>query len=323
MNDYLTFAEMKEQVGREIQDSSSSRRPTIVGDAINREYMLACRRYRWPSLSKARESTAATTANEPFLYLEKDVGELYFLRNASLGTEAVHQQIENFFRRQGLELDNQGFLWTYSHAGIDGKKAEISSAEQLSISSAQASSDNGKTAIVHGLVGVDEIFESVTIPGAGGVDTTNSFTDLYAVSIDGSQAGVITCAGKTSATTYATIAPGERTAKYKKLRLGMKPSDSTTVTYYFKKNVPLLTNDDQVPEIPAASALVELAAAKSELNQRHIASAESRYAKAQEALALAYDSTRGSEAIMQATPVRSGPYRGRGGRGRAVVVRNG
>lgn len=323
MSDYLTFGEMKDQVAREIQDASSTRRPTIVGDALNRVYQEAARRFRWPSLSRAREKAVTAVADESFLYLDKDVAQLYFLRNGDLGTEVIHQAIESFFRRQGLELDNGGTIWTYSDAGESGKKADIDSAEALTISSSSASADNGKAVLVHGIVSGDELFESVTLPGAGGINTSNSFSEIYAVSIDGSQSGVITVTGNTSGTEYATIAPGERTAKYRKIRLGMTPSSGTTITYYYKKRTPLLARDDQVPEIPASSALVELAAARQMTQTRNLPAAQQRMASANEMLQLAYDSVRQSDSILQATPYDIRPARGRGGRTGFVVVNNG
>jgi len=284
--------------------------------------MDAVKRYRWPNLVKAREGSATATSGEVFMYLAKDVGELFFLRNGKLGTEIVHQAVESFFRRQSLTVNTSGEIFTYTDAGEDGKKAEISTAEKLSVSSSSASADNAKTVTIHGVVSGEELFETVTLPGAGGVDSTNTYSDVYAISIDGSQSGVITIVGKDSATEYATISPGDRTAKYRKVRLSMKPQAADSIVYYFKKRVPTLENDNQVPEIPAASAIVEMAVAKSYVQQRHIAAYQMKMQDAEASLQRAFDASRQSEALLQATPALSSLSRRRGYHGRNYVVVN-
>ena len=261
MINYMTLADMRGQVGRFVGDTTATRN-VKTDEFINLHYADIATRYRWPYLMRAAESLVVTTSGDKFLYLPKDVGQLYFIIRGTPIGEAPSQTIENFFRRQMELVNTIGRFITYADAGEVGRRAEFSdTAEMLTLQNVGGS--GSQTVLVHGRVTIAgtetiEITESVTLSGSSAANTTNTFSDLLQVSTDGEQTGYISVTGQASATLYATIEPGERTARYKKLRVGYV-SDGETLTMYYKKAVRRLTEDLSVPEIPVSMALVQMA----------------------------------------------------------------
>ena len=71
--------------------------------------------------------------------------------------------------------------------------------------------------------------------------------------------GVITVTGTTSSTEYATIAPTVDNSFYQKIRVHPNSTGSETFTVIYKKRVPPLVNDGDVPEFPCEEALFHFA----------------------------------------------------------------
>lgn len=261
MINFLTLADMRGQVGRFVGDTTSTRNEK-TDEFLNLHYADVATRYRWPYLMRGVEQGVTTVSGEKFLYLPKDVAQLYFIMRGTPLGESPHQTIENFFKRQLELVDNVGRFITYADAGEAGRRAEFSTtAEKLTLQNVGGS--GSQSVLVHGRVTISgtetiELMESVALSGSSAANTTNTFSDLLQVSTDGSQTGYISVTGQASATLYATIEPGERTARYKRLRMGYV-SDGETLTMYYKKAVRRLTEDLSVPEIPVSMALIQMA----------------------------------------------------------------
>lgn len=257
----LTLADMRGQVGRFVGDTTDSRNEK-TDEFINLHYADIATRYRWPYLMRSSEQAVVTTSGEKFLYVPKDVGQIYFvIRGSPLG-EAPHQTIENFFKRQMELVDNVGRFITYADAGDAGRRAEFSTTPELLTLQNVGSSIISQTVLVHGRVTISgtetiEVVESVTLTGSVAANTVNTFSDLLQVTTDGNQTGYIIVTGQSSGTLYATVESGERTARYKRLRVGYV-SDGETLTMYYKKQVRRLTDDLSVPEIPVSMALIQM-----------------------------------------------------------------
>lgn len=330
MIDYRTLEEMRDEVGRMIGDvlssgsvSSTSRRGLLIDGAINRAYEKCSKRYRWPQLLRGSEATATVTSGNRYLYLtDKYIETLYFIFPGQLETLAPVQTIRMFFDRYGSGFDSSGVIQDYADAGEFGIKAAFSSTAEVVTLVSDSASDTSVDCLVRGVNsgGTDEVQETVTVTGTTPVASSTTFSDVISVSTDGTQAGVITLAGNTSGTTYATVAPNERTARYKRLRLGSIPSTAETFTYYWKKKVAKLANDDQVPEIPVSRVIIEMAVADQFAEQRKWQAAASYHrSMAEEALIEAWESTTvQGESVQQATPMGRWMYEG----GRNLIVVN-
>ena len=267
---YMTLDQMVDQVGRMVGDTSSARR-TKIKDWINTAYDTCCRRFRWPQIFRGSEDTLTLTANSRWLYIPNKYAErIFFLFPHDLDAPAPGINIEALFYIYTSAFDSTGPVQNYAEAGeVTTQVAFSTTAEKLDLVSSSVS-DTAVVCYIRGLdsSGTDEISESVTLSGAVGVSSANTYSDLVQVTCDGTNVGVIAVTGNTSTTTYLTIAPGERTARYIRLRLAYVPTTADTYSYYYKKRVARLIDDNQVPEIPVSHAIVEYATASQFAQER-------------------------------------------------------
>lgn len=271
MIEYQTLEQMRDQVGNYIGDTGA----TVAGKidaSLNDWYAYVARKYRWDHLTLPEEALTAS-AGSTFLYLPKRVDRVYFLYDSGQKQQAVKHFAENLFKYNSYNPDSSGIITNFSDAGELGRKANFhTSAEMVSVSSSSAS-DTSQVVTVKGRVNDDELTESISVTGTTPVNSTNSFNDIYSIGCDGSNVGVLTVDGNTSAIEYATLAPRERTARYRVLRLVNPPNVAATLKAYCKKRILEMVNDNDVPEIPVCQALVQLATADHFARQRKWAEA--------------------------------------------------
>lgn len=325
MLDYQTLEQMADHVARVVQETGSSSvggtQKTRVKEAINLAYANILRRYPWPNLMDARETEFTATSGQAYLYLPKYVQQLYFLLPSVLDQLAPHEAVFAFFNKRGAFKDSGFAIEAFTDAGEVGRKVPFSStAETLEVSGGTAS----YTALVHGITGDDdEVTEEVNVSSGAAKNTSTSFSDLLSVSTDGSHTSVVTVKGVTSTTTYATIGPTERTARYRRLRLSGVPTSGETIAMYFKKRAVPLVNDDQVPEIPVSVAIIHRATAFFYGHQRRWANAmQNQLQLAEQAVqdVLGEELGQGFR-IEQGVPMASRTSRGRWRR--RIIVNNG
>jgi hypothetical protein len=259
------------QVGNFIQDNSSGRQ-TRIKDAINRRYDEIARGYDWPDLIRLYENEITVTSGEANVYMPRYVDVI-----KKIVYDADSQLLRNFspeqyFARNFDQFSTTGNAFEYSLVGSSAIKREVASAETLDLVSSDAG-DTGLAVQVWGLVGGDEINETVTLDGTSAQTTTNSFSRITkigtdATSINGQRSGVITISGTTSSTEYATIVPQDSDSRYQAIRLQPVPTAATTLTVIYKKRVVPLINDSDTLELEIGPAVVELAIADI-LRQQH------------------------------------------------------
>lgn len=318
MIEYQTLSEMTAEVGRFIGDSGTTA-ATKIKDSLNKWYAYVSKQWVWPSLIILDESGVSTTAGSSRLYLPKRVDRVYFLYSTTLDAAAIHRHADQFFNRVGTLADSSGVFTDFADVGELGRKADFSStAELLSVSSSSAS-DTTQTVVIRGVSSGEEILEEVTLSGTTPVDTTNTYSDLYSVSCDGSNAGVISVSGKVSATTYAALAPRERTARYRVLRISGIPSSAETLKIFGRKRVNRLSYDNDVPEIPVSQVLVEKAAAEHFARQRKWAEASAYHMQVADQLLKALTRDLSHEPVIEQAAPMHGHLLHRGSRQIVVV----
>lgn len=308
MLEYGTLGQMADQVGRQIQDSSPEKAIQIK-EALNTHYGNVARGHRWPGLLRVSEERSSFAANQKYLYLPLEVEQVYLifpqngmppLEGRSL--ETLIAQFTTIYAQSGLTVD-------FAEAGESGFATDFyTTGETLTITHSGSGTVSG---VVHGLTaGAEgettavEEKEAVSILQSTGVVTTKTWKDLIAVSVAELAAGdVVTVTGTTSLRVYAKIAAGQRTAKYKRIRLMQPPAAVSTYTLVWKKRVARLTADDEAVEIPVAGILVNLVAATILSGQKQYVGAQLHYGEAKEELAQLKNATEvDGSTIHQAIP---------------------
>ena len=319
---YQTVEQMETLVA-DITGGTSSQEKAKIRRFLGIAYDKAVARHRWPTLMTARESGVTAVAGDAFLYLPKDVGQLYFLSPSTLKHVAPHRDPATFFQHASTFSTTSGVITHWMDAGEFGRKAEIVTAETITVDPVSSSGENYQV-MIHGRSSTDDdVFETVTITDSASAATTATFSEILAVSTDGDQTGSLVVKGTVSTTEYATLGENERTVRYKRIRFQFKPSSAETVTLYYKKRVQPLLDDDQIPEIPVSTALVHGAAALIFMRQRKFATAAQSETQSEEQALI----TAIGEEVIQSPHAEQAIPGMRHGRGRMgtdfVVVSNG
>ncbi len=294
MFEYATLGEMADHVGIQIQDTSSSKADAIKL-AINMHYGQLAREHRWKELLRISEEKFSTSSGQKYLYLPKEVEQLYLVFPQGGMPPLTGMSLDQMIEQFSSGYDTAGATIAFADAGEVGYRADFhATGEQLVI---RHSGTQACQAVIRGMilgqpgtVAATEIVEKIALAaGSGGVGlpigssvtTSNTFTELGAVSVtELADDDVVSVIGATSGTVYAVIAAGERTARYKRIRL-MQPEDgSELVTIVWKKRVARLKENNQALEIPVGNVLIDMTVATMLAGQREYGGATMHYQRA-------------------------------------------
>lgn len=309
MLEYATLGQIVDQVGRQIQDSSSTKQ-TAIKEWANTHYQQLARNHRWPQLTRVAEERNSLTAGQSYLYLPNEVEQVYVIFAAPssevLQGAALDTLIEQFSANYNIASNTVAF----AEAGEVGYSTDFyTSGETLTITHNGSAAVSG---VVHGLITATEgvmtgveLTETVSILPSTGVVTSNTYFDLIGVSVaDLSSGVVVTVSGTTSLRTYAKIAYGQRTAKYKRIRLMQPTAAAGAYTLVWKKRVLRLVEDHQALEIPVGQAIIDMIVATMLSGQREYGAAGMHQQRAESEVERLKASVSTDGAIIhQATPV--------------------
>jgi len=308
MLEYATLGQMAEQVGRQIQDSSSSKM-TAIKEWLNTHYAQQARGHRWTELLRISEERFNVSAGQKYLYLPKEVEQVYMIFPQNGMPPLIGMNLAQMIEQNSTVYATSGITLNFAEAGDVGYRTDFYTAgEALTITHSGSGTIEavvrGSVGGGEGLVAGTEITEVVSVLQTTGGTTTNTFTDLGAVSVqDLADNDVVTVTGVTSGNVYATISAGERVARYKRIRLMQPPNALAAVTLVWKKRVARLREDNQAVEIPVGQVLIDLCVASMLSTQREYGGAQLHYQRGMaEAAELRNAEEVGSPAVQQAIP---------------------
>lgn len=124
--------------------------------------------------------------------------------------------------------------------------AQPTASSQLSIASTSAS-DTAVYVVVNGISGGNRKTERLLLTGATPVTSTNSYTEILAISKDAT-VGTVTATSNSGAVTVVSLAPQELFKEHWEIRLHEIPDDAYTVEYTFYVIPWTMVNDeDYIP----------------------------------------------------------------------------
>ena len=274
MSRYLTLEQMVDEAVAIFGDTTTTKK-TRARRSIQRGYVSMAQRYPWPQLLTIEDAKISGTAGEKNLYLEsymeRVLGVFPYSKTEVLRNESIMSWLKKF---APFEDDSStGLAVSYTDIGEFAHNVDIDAAAQLILAPGTADdADNSALSydtVIHGLDSNGrEVTVTASVTNGVGVQTTTSFTEVFGFSTDGENADEVRLTNATTMVRIATIPPGERTVKYKKLRLGMTPDTAHSFSVGYKKSVRELVLDDQIPEIPVSDALIHFALATLYRQQR-------------------------------------------------------
>jgi hypothetical protein len=235
-----TFADMKSNVGLELQDTSNSFN-TLIGKFLNRRYFQCLRYVNWDAINPAY--TVTTVIGTQDYALPRDFGKAVYAIDT---TNNITYEEVMFDDEAGdpSHIAQQGAANKYTIYESPVAVQPTAASAVTVVSSSASDSSAGIT--IRGTVGGVERYETLTFNGTTPVVGTLSFTRIISVSKDTTVGYVtVTC----NSQTVAVIEPERKVVRYKILRFLPIPSAVTTVTIPYHI-VPLpLSQDDDVPLI--------------------------------------------------------------------------
>jgi hypothetical protein len=289
MLEFATLGQMAAQVGRQVQ-SSDDAALVRYKESLNTHYGNVARGHRWPQLLRTSEERSSLTSGQKYLYLPKEVEQVYLIFPQNGAAPAMGGDLDTLIEQFSSIYAEAGVTVAFAEAGEVGYATDFyTTGETLTITHSGTGTVSG---VVHGMTsGAEgetasvEEKETVSILQSTGAITTKTYKDLITVSVaELADNDIVTVVGTTSARTYAKIAAGERTARYKRIRLMQPSSTADPYTLIWKKRVARLIEDDDVVEIPVGGVLIDLVVSSALSSQREYSAATLHFQAAQAAL---------------------------------------
>lgn len=235
-----TFADMKANVGLELQDTSNAF-ATMIGKFLNRRYFQCLRYINWDAINPSY--TLALVAGTQDYALPRDFGKAVYAVDATNNVTYPEVRFDDL-AGDPSSIYQQGGVGSYTI--YESPVAVQPTATSVVTIVSTSASDLSTSLTVRGESGGVERYETITFNGMTPAVGSISFSRIISVSKDATVGEVtVTC----NSQTIAVIEPERKVVRYKLIRFMPIPSAATTITIPYHV-VPLpLNQDDDVPLI--------------------------------------------------------------------------
>lgn len=271
----MTFNELRAQVLRKLGDAevtSTDNTYTVVGDFLNAAHKSRCVESDWSFMLWPIFDTFTTVASQRNYALNAEFQRPLYFWNRNTKQYLTEIPFRDF-ESQGVDwINDSGDASRFYLGARTPLSVQPSSDSAITIVSSSAS-DTTPTVIVRGMTANGVTTETLTANGITGVTGTTTFkaNGILNITKTGTWVGSLTV--KAGTTTLLTLFPTENGRSYIQLELLNLPPASQVVEYRFYRNPSPLTNDGDIPDIPAPfdevliyDALLLFAGYNSEIN---------------------------------------------------------
>lgn len=244
----LTYADLQNRVLRSLDEAGD----TGTTIAIAKDYLQVAHSQRvasrtWNFMLWPDVATFTTLANTRYYSLHQEFGRMLWMRNRGTKDylrEAPFRQLEAL----GVDwLNDTGRADRFALTTRMPVQAQPTASSTVSIVSTSAS-DTTPTVIVRGMTANGVTTETLTANGISTVTSTNSFTTILQATKTGTWVGRVTLSA--GSTTLLTLFPTENGRSYQQLELLRIPTAGDVVEYRFARQPSILSNDNDLPDIP-------------------------------------------------------------------------
>lgn len=231
-----TFADMKSNVGLELQDTSNAF-ATMIGKFLNRRYFQCLRYINWGAINQGNTLSVASGTQDYVLPADFDKAVYVLDSSNNLTYEEVRFDDEASDPSRIFQQGGADKYTIYESPVISQPSA---AAVVTAVSS--SASDTSAAITVHGISGGVELSEAKTLNGTSAVSTTATFSRIISITKDETVGTItITC----NSQSMATMGPVRKVARYKIIRFLPIPSASTTLSIpYHVIPLPMSSNGD-------------------------------------------------------------------------------
>lgn len=241
-----TFAEMKANVGLELQDTTSAF-ASLIGKWLNRRYFQAIRTINWEAINW--EYAINTVVGQRDYNLPGDFKSAVYVIDTSNNRNYEEVRPDTYTSDPSAITSKAGY---FTYAVIDGQVLEQpTAASAVSVVSTSAS-DTATTVTIRGISNGVDVSEVITLNGTNGVNGTKSFTSIKAISKEVTVGAVtVTC----NSQTIAVISPEVSVFRQRKLRLFGIPTSVVTLSVPYHVSPLPMSLDEDFPVIDVDDAL--------------------------------------------------------------------
>jgi len=196
-----------------------------------------------------RKTTFTTTSGTKDYVLPREIDKISIVRQESTPIKLTQIPDERFFELVPKPSDT-GNPKLYRIWEIDGVATRLATADTIDVVSS-STSDSGDSTLAVSVSGYSSGLwrtETYALNGTSTVSGSISFDarDIF-VSKQKNTTGTITVKENSGGTTLVTLAPTERSPRFKVMTLYPEPSSSLTIYLEFFTRIPLLHNDSDTP----------------------------------------------------------------------------
>jgi hypothetical protein len=248
-----TFADIKTNIGTNIQDTSTPM-ATIIGVYANNRYFQILRSINWDNIRY--DYTFDTVAGTQDYAMPEDFSKPMYVVDTTNKIELAEGFLQDLAQQYTSTISSNGTVGRYIM--LDSPvKIQPSSSAVVSISSS-STSDTTQTIRISGRTSAgDTKSETISLSGTGSVSSTGLYTSITAISKSAVTTGYITVVSGTR--TLAVLSPSITVSYYRLMRLHEVPSAVYTISApYIVKPLPMVNATDY-PAIDVAD-LIEIGA---------------------------------------------------------------
>lgn len=250
----LNFSEIKTKIGRLAQRANDTNYATLIGDWVQLSHRtLADIHDYWTEL---QETYSFNTADGTETYqLPNNFDKpfrLYDLTNKIVVTPKTEEEYSDN-NLSNIASATEGNSDQYRIYGVSGVSTPISTSGDTVKAKSSASTESAATVVrVEGYLDSANLimgYENITIPAASAstyVAGTTTFYRITHISKSANTTGYITIANS-AGTVLEYLAPNERVAKHKIMKLGLIPDGTHSMRLLYKKRAPEMVNDYDYP----------------------------------------------------------------------------
>lgn len=241
-----TFADMKANVGLELQDTSTPF-ATLIGKWLNRRYFQALRTINWNAINP--DFTLSIVAGTASYALPRDFKSAVYVADNTSNTG--YQEVR-FDAYSDSPASMSAQTAPYSYTIYESPVLVQPTAASVVTIASSSTADISQSVTIRGQVNSAEEVETLTLNGTSPVTGSKSFTLIKAISKDETTGAVtVTC----NAQTVAIIDPELKACRFKRIRFFGVPTYDTTVSIPYHIQPLPMVNAGDIPVIDIDDAL--------------------------------------------------------------------
>ena len=246
-----TLSEMKTMTGERIGKTDADYLGRIE-DWINGRYDQIQKAMKLEG--QIRQDTVTATIGQNYLVLPQDCLVLLSMqdRTNDKDLKPTSQEVANRLYSDIAGTSGIPFTYWLEESSV---LAQPTSASTITVKSSEAA-DTSQTIRMRGRTTSGENQASGSLNGTSSVNLLASCTQVDQVSKDAASNGFVTIYSNSEAVTIAVIYPRSRTARYKRAHLVYVPESALTYHIAYKRRLPRLEFDEDIPVLDCWNALI-------------------------------------------------------------------